>query len=138
MSSARQEACTRENWSVVQDTAWHSLDGVISRLPRLGSSVRIASPAPVSSSRIKQTKSRGPPRLFRVWQISGGRSDYRGGADILPCQTAAVVRKCRQLIRLGSHAKGTVEPLLPGPRQLYCSVEVLEAIQPGSPAGSVS
>jgi hypothetical protein len=48
-------------------------DAAISSLPRLGSRVRIPSPAPV----IEKTKRRGEPRLFAYWEIRLGRFKRR-------------------------------------------------------------
>ena len=131
------------NWSVARVTEPYSRDAVIYRLPRLGSGVRIASPAPVSfggSSKRKAADFRGffasgglrgyPTRQGRkiapapsaraVCAFShGSPAQAQGSRDIISRLVAFLSGKCRRPIRLGSHAKGTVEPLLPGIRQLY-------------------
>ena len=49
------------HWSVTRRTLTHCFDGAISRLPRLGSRVRIPSPAP----NFQILQSHGIPRFFR-------------------------------------------------------------------------
>ena len=81
---------TLAHWNEICDISLEYLDSVIFRLPRLGSSVRIASPAPNSPHR-KAAELRG----FRVFALECGAEDRRsayGSPANLSTRRRAVIR----------------------------------------------